>query len=646
MLTRSSTIEFQAHLLYRKNRLSESSLMRHFFIATIFSFTLCLASCGGGGSSDNVGPVDQFPFSPAIEIESVGVSQVGLKWAPIDNATGYRVYFATQQGVTPQNYRSLPNSGMQTNAVPLWLSLESEIYYVIVTAVNQYGESLPSNEISVRPWGTVTGMTMRPSKRALMPGTYQWFALDGIVSGGQLRDVTERAVWSSSDPTVVSIGQILDGVQYVQGVSAGKATITAEVDGVVSSADIVVWPITMLEEQVPFSTGANTPSVGIDDNGHALAAWAYPLAGELRVFGHDNVNGWTGPTLLDPLGDRVEEQMLAVAGSGFAHMVWHGLNGVYSAQYIPTQGWQSTQMISNSGENIKVAIGADGNGVAVWTVPFLDPADNRVMTASYTSGAGWTTPVELGHRGSAASPVTIAGNQSGTAVAVWENYDWAVNSWELSAAIYQSGIGWGTPVILTQQTSYSMPNVDIAEDGTIAVVWLDDMVNSGLHISRFQPGIGWLASEEVSPGAAIVYPQVAVSDGGDVMVGWVSNGSYDLVVRHRLPVTGWEPSQTLVDAAFGGRTLHLATKGAGSYVALEVGARIISEPTWARIHNYETGAGWRPEEILHAGKGTFEPSALSTSPSGQTIIGWNEHYDIYTGLISSTYEDLLTLIYP
>jgi hypothetical protein len=611
--------------------------------------TLC-AACGGGGGGGNGAPPPppqpQPPAAPVIEITSIGVSQIWLDWPAVAGATEYRIYFATQAGVTPQNYNTLPNSGMDITAAPpdnVWLALESELYYVVVTAFNKNGESAPSNELSVRPWGEVTDATFRPSERALMPGASQWFVLDGTVTGGQFRNVTERATWTSSDPGVVSIGPYNEGSQFVTGESPGQATITATVDGLVLDADVRVWPIVQLEGVVPAAIGATVPTIGIDDAGNALAAWAYHLEGELRVYAYTPAGGWSGPTLLDSQGDRVEEPMLAVAGSGRAHMAWYGLDGVYSAEYIPAQGWLATEKISAIGQEIQVAIGADGNGVAIW----LDPNNNTIMTSSFTSGAGWSAPTALAQREFSQAAYRLVANDSGTTVATWESWSMTPgDSWTLHAAIYEPGSGWGAPQILIQQTVYSGPHSDIAEDGTIVVVWLDGGVSEGANLSLYKPGTGWLPNEVVRAEIAARHPRAAIFDGGHVMVTWSGAGNYNFYARLRDPAGNWSAMETLVDTAFGGRAPHLVRNSSGGVTHIEVGARTVVDMPWARVHRYHTSTGWQEEEILHAGIGQMAPSAISRSPAGHVIFGWNEHYSLFDGAVFQNYEDLLVLVDP
>jgi len=614
----------------------------------LLSLSTFLAACGGGGGSGPTQPppIQQAPAAPDIQVTSIGVSNAWLDWPPVADATGYRVYFATQSGVTPLNYTTLPNSGMEFAPEPphnVWLALENELYHVIVTATNEAGESIPSNEVSVRPWGEVVAASFRPPERALMPGASSWFQLDGTVTGGQPRNVTERATWISSDPDVVSIGTFEDDVQFVDGVTPGQATITATVDSLVLNADVRVWPITRLEQGVPFAIGADMPAVGIDDAGNALLGWSYPLAGEMRVYGYDPANGWSGPVLLDAMGDRVVEPRLDVAGSGVATLAWYGLDGIYAAAYTPAQGWQGTEQLSTTGFDVRVATGADGSSVALWA----DPDTNRIVASTFTSGGGWTAPQDFAERGSAAGDFDLVGNESGTAVAVWQS--WEVNPgdpWLLLAAIYEPGSGWGAPTILNQQNTSTGAWVDITEDGRIAVAWLDDAASEGIHLSLYEPGNGWLAPEIVQLEVAARVPRVVILDSGAIVVSWMGGGNYNIYTRRRGPAGSWDATGILVDNVFGSRTVHMVQDDPDGIVLIEVGQRTVSDMPWARVHRYVDTLGWQDEEILHAGIGIMSPSLMSGSPSGRTILVWNEHYSVFDGAVFDEHEDLLVIVDP
>lgn len=219
-----------------------------------------------------------------------------------------------------------------------------------------------------------------------------------------------------------------------------------------------------------------------------------------------------------------------------------------------------------------MAIGADGNGVAVW----LDPNNNTIMTSSFTSGAGWSAPAALAQRDFSQAAYRLIANDSGTAVVTWESWSMTPgDSWTLYAAIYEPGSGWGAPQVLIQQSVYSGPDSAIAEDGSIAVAWLDGGVSEGVNLSFYKPGTGWLPNELVRAEIAARHPRAAIFDGGHVMITWSGAGNYNFYAQLRDPAGNWGTMETLVDTAAGGRAPHLVRDSAGGVTHIEVGARTV-----------------------------------------------------------------------
>jgi len=114
--------------------------------------TICLAAlvfalsaCGGGGggtsnSNNTTGGVAPAPLSMAA---SCGNQKITVSWAAANGATSYNVYRST----TPGTAGTLVGSSATTSYVDTTGTVGSTYYYT-VTAVNGYGESVASAEVS------------------------------------------------------------------------------------------------------------------------------------------------------------------------------------------------------------------------------------------------------------------------------------------------------------------------------------------------------------------------------------------------------------------------------------------------------------------------------------------------------------------
>ncbi|HEY7775330.1 MAG TPA: fibronectin type III domain-containing protein, partial [Kineobactrum sp.] len=83
--------------------------------------------------------------------------QLSLSWDAVSGASGYNLYYASEAGVTPANYASLSGGtrieGVESPYVLTGL-VNTNTYYLVVTAYNASGESSPSLELSANPGPT------------------------------------------------------------------------------------------------------------------------------------------------------------------------------------------------------------------------------------------------------------------------------------------------------------------------------------------------------------------------------------------------------------------------------------------------------------------------------------------------------------
>lgn len=103
-------------------------------------------SCGGGsgGGSDTI----TVPPAPQNVLSAGGNGQAYLSWRDVSGATTYNIYWSTTAGVDKQS-----GAKISVAASPYYHAglNNGASYYYVVTAVNQYGESVESFEVSASP---------------------------------------------------------------------------------------------------------------------------------------------------------------------------------------------------------------------------------------------------------------------------------------------------------------------------------------------------------------------------------------------------------------------------------------------------------------------------------------------------------------
>jgi hypothetical protein len=145
------------------------------------------------------------PAAPLGVTAAPGNGQVTLDWLAANGSTSYNVYYGTAPGVTTAT--GAPLGSVRAPDVHLGLTNDTTYYY-IVTAVNGFGESLASAEVSTTPvfpagdplppasltvtsgigqnsitWPTVTGATSYNLYWSPMPITPDKYSADNVVRG-------------------------------------------------------------------------------------------------------------------------------------------------------------------------------------------------------------------------------------------------------------------------------------------------------------------------------------------------------------------------------------------------------------------------------------------------------------------------------
>lgn len=136
-----------------------------------------LIACGGGGSGkSNPSPTTSVPASSLTAISSsfgsfansssatlaapqnlaavAGNASVTITWNPVNGATGYRIYYASEANILINNITSFDDGTRVDNVTsPRVINnlRNGETYYFVVTAIQADRESVASSEVSATP---------------------------------------------------------------------------------------------------------------------------------------------------------------------------------------------------------------------------------------------------------------------------------------------------------------------------------------------------------------------------------------------------------------------------------------------------------------------------------------------------------------
>jgi trimeric autotransporter adhesin len=92
---------------------------------------------------------------------------------------------------------------------------------------------------------TVTSVAVSPSTKSIVQGTSTQFTATATYSDGSTRDVSNSAVWSSSNTSIAGVTTSTSTGGAAQGISAGSSTITATIGGKSGTATLTVTAATL-----------------------------------------------------------------------------------------------------------------------------------------------------------------------------------------------------------------------------------------------------------------------------------------------------------------------------------------------------------------------------------------------------------------
>lgn len=400
------------------------------------------AGCGGKKSRSA-------PHAPTMVGATAGDGHITVTWADSPGADLYIVYYASQEGVTQDDYDTLENGNRSYDVTsPVDIDVPNgQTYFFVVTAVSADGyESKDSQEVFAAPTNWLRPVVIETSGMdALAPR---------LVADGQGNLL---AAWSRQQS---DNRYSIHAARYDAG--TGDWTPAAAID---SSAG--------------FSYGV---SLAGRADGRALAVWRQGNGTLDSIWANEfDSQNWGSPTLveLDDTGTARNPSVALSASSGLA--AWTQFDGVstddlWANDYTSGGGWGTRQLVENtsgSADYAQVALDDAGNGLILFA------QNGALLAAPVTAGPSIGTPVFV-HGSNGASSISLAMNGAGDAIAAWLEPNAAGS--DVWGARYTGG-SWDPPVLLeTAVGDAGAPKAAIAEDGDGVVVFPQVV---GLHAQLF-----------------------------------------------------------------------------------------------------------------------------------------------------------------
>ncbi len=158
---------------------------------------------------------------------------------------------------------------------------------------------------------------------------------------------------------------------------------------------------------------AGEPAVAMDDQGDAVAVWAWEFGGPNIQAAFKPARGtWREPVDLSTFGEDAKNPDIAFDGQGDAIVVWNvksttGGPEIIQSAYKPVGGaWQAPTDLSgtaNSGYEPHVAFDGQGDAVAAWA-----GENGIIQSAGYVAAGPQLNDVSIPAEGTVGQPVTFS----------------------------------------------------------------------------------------------------------------------------------------------------------------------------------------------------------------------------------------------
>ena len=114
-----------------------------------------------------------------------GPQEDTVKWAAVNGAASYNVYWATESGIDPTKPATYSYKIASASSAYLHALLDNgSTYYYVVTAVNANGESAASDEVSSTPASVPAAATLVSAKNGTKSDTVLWRRDTVFIKGG------------------------------------------------------------------------------------------------------------------------------------------------------------------------------------------------------------------------------------------------------------------------------------------------------------------------------------------------------------------------------------------------------------------------------------------------------------------------------
>lgn len=366
------------------------------------------------------------------------------------------------------------------------------------------------------------------------------------------------------------------------------------------------------------------PDIAVDPAGDALVVWN---PSDLWARRLTTSVGWEDPVRIDDQEADARHPRIAIGADGAAVAVWSqatapsGLSSAFANRYLPGTGWGEPVELEVRSAGVidpMVAAAANGGAVAIWIQHRDDGMGQQVIANRFSND--WEGAQSIGETGTyqAAWP-SVAFDGRGDAIAVWRQaVDGSTSAWANRLTT-----GWTGPRRLeTLDGEVSFPQVAGDQDGNAIAVWGLRDADSAFHLrsSRFTPGSDWSTATDLDAGFD---PKIAITPDGEATVTYLKGEIPNMSIwtlRYR-PSDGWGEPEPISSA--GGVASHvLVVDHRANAVAVWSRNDGPDQPVSLWVSRYTRAAGWSDPWRLDAGDADAALPRAAVDARGRVTIVW------------------------
>ena len=602
-----------------------------------------LAACGDNGASDadNGGGGNAPTYT-------VGGTVAGLKGSGLQVSNGLTTLTISADGAF-----AFPIALTSGTAYTVTVATQPSSPAQVCTVTGAKGTLATSNVTNVAVTCTTTTTTPPPATTHTVGGVVSNLSGSGLELNDGTEDLAITADGAFTFPTALTSGAQYNVTVVTQPSTPAQVCAISQGSGTVATSNVTNIAIACTTTTTAsLSLSSSTPASGATDVSRRIAP---VLTFSAQV--DDTTVSASSVTLVTAAGASQSitlqtsfDQLTVTPTSKLAPLTSYTLTvgtGVHGAAGQPLDGpvsvtfttgdksWQTAGLIEtqDAAPSLpRIAGNASGSAVAVWTQS--DGTLVRVWANHYTPGSGWGTavPIHSDPTGNASAP-QVAIDAQGNALAVWvQTFSNGLSYLESSR--YTGGWAGAGSVETDNAGDASDPQIAFDANGNALVVWT--RYQSKIWSVGRPAGGGWnreVQIEAANPVSIAAKPQIAVNASGNALAVWNENDSSQHIMANRYTAgSGWGTAgaiATNTDSVFPPQ-IAIDTNGDG----LAVWRQITGSQFDIVSNRYTPGSGWRTARSITTDKthDAADPQ-IAFDTNGNALAVWAQAATNANGII-------------